>query len=173
MGAVQRDSRGARLPAAVYAGKAGDLVEFICTFIQKKVGIMAAVVEVRLGVRAALHFPSSSRRSKCLSLAKHFSPSLRAMLQMGYNFLYGLWKYQWDADCELFLKILQVWLLGNNSSWPVAWASGPGLLAGQRPLASGSPSGGCETLKARGRLLDTTQLRWPLSMRPCVRCRGR
>ena len=26
---------------------------------------------------------------------------------MGYNFLYGLWKYSWDADCELFLKILQ------------------------------------------------------------------
>lgn len=25
---------------------------------------------------------------------------------MGYNFLYGLWLYQWDADCELFLKIL-------------------------------------------------------------------
>jgi len=26
---------------------------------------------------------------------------------MGYNFLYGLWKYSWDADCELFLKILE------------------------------------------------------------------
>jgi hypothetical protein len=26
---------------------------------------------------------------------------------MGYNLLYGLWKYSWDADCELFLKILQ------------------------------------------------------------------
>lgn len=30
-----------------------------------------------------------------------------ARLQAGYNFLYGLWKYSWDADCELFLKILQ------------------------------------------------------------------
>ena len=27
--------------------------------------------------------------------------------QMGYNLLYGLWKYAWDADCELFLKILE------------------------------------------------------------------
>ena len=27
--------------------------------------------------------------------------------QMGYNLLHGLWKYSWDADCELFLKILQ------------------------------------------------------------------
>jgi hypothetical protein len=25
---------------------------------------------------------------------------------MGYNFLYGLWRYKWDADCELFLKVL-------------------------------------------------------------------
>ena len=29
------------------------------------------------------------------------------LVQTGYNFLYGLWKYSWDADCELFLKILQ------------------------------------------------------------------
>ena len=28
-------------------------------------------------------------------------------VQTGYNFLYGLWKYSWDADCELFLKILE------------------------------------------------------------------
>lgn len=27
---------------------------------------------------------------------------------MGYNFLYGLWKFQWDADCELFLRIILV-----------------------------------------------------------------
>ena len=27
-------------------------------------------------------------------------------MQLGYNFLYGLWLFQWDADCELFLKIL-------------------------------------------------------------------
>lgn len=26
---------------------------------------------------------------------------------MGYNFLYGLWKYSWDADCDLFLRILK------------------------------------------------------------------
>ncbi len=30
-----------------------------------------------------------------------------AWLQTGYNFLYGCWKYSWDADCELFLKILR------------------------------------------------------------------
>ena len=29
------------------------------------------------------------------------------LVQTGYNFLYGLWKYSWDADCELFLKILE------------------------------------------------------------------
>jgi hypothetical protein len=29
------------------------------------------------------------------------------MLQTGYNLLYGCWKYSWDADCELFLKILR------------------------------------------------------------------
>ena len=28
-------------------------------------------------------------------------------VQMGYNFLYGLWKYSWDSDCDLFLKILE------------------------------------------------------------------
>jgi hypothetical protein len=30
-----------------------------------------------------------------------------ACAQAGYNLLHGLWKYSWDADCELFLKILQ------------------------------------------------------------------
>jgi len=55
---------------AVSAGRAGDLVDFVGKYLQKKVGIAAAVVE------------------------------------LGYNFLYGLWVYQWDADCELFLKIL-------------------------------------------------------------------
>ncbi len=30
-----------------------------------------------------------------------------AWLQTGYNLLYGCWKYSWDADCELFLKILR------------------------------------------------------------------
>lgn len=29
------------------------------------------------------------------------------LLQAGYNLLYGCWKYSWDADCELFLKILR------------------------------------------------------------------
>ncbi|KAL4448019.1 hypothetical protein ABPG75_005238 [Micractinium tetrahymenae] len=56
-------------PAAA-AGKAVDLLEFVFTQLQKKVGIVTAVVE------------------------------------MGYNFLFGLWKYQWDADCELFLRII-------------------------------------------------------------------
>ncbi|KAK9824582.1 hypothetical protein WJX72_011489 [[Myrmecia] bisecta] len=48
-----------------------DLAEFVFTYLQKKVGIVTAVVE------------------------------------MGYNLLYGLWKYKFDADCELFLKILK------------------------------------------------------------------
>ena len=29
-----------------------------------------------------------------------------ALLQAAYNLLYGVWKYKWDADCELFLRIL-------------------------------------------------------------------
>lgn len=28
-------------------------------------------------------------------------------MQTGYNLLYGCLKYSWDADCELFLKILR------------------------------------------------------------------
>ncbi|KAI3438406.1 hypothetical protein D9Q98_000838 [Chlorella vulgaris] len=56
-------------PAAA-ASKACDLPEFVFQQVQKRVGIITAVVEV------------------------------------GYNFLFGLWKYQWDADCELFLRIL-------------------------------------------------------------------
>lgn len=41
-------------------------------------------------------------------------------LQLGYNFLYSLWRYQWDADCELFLKVLtgdikeEVYVAQNN-----------------------------------------------------------
>ncbi|DBB03290.1 TPA: Translin-associated factor X-interacting protein 1 [Trebouxia sp. C0006] len=31
----------------------------------------------------------------------------QAVIETGYNFLYGCWKYSWDADCELFLKILR------------------------------------------------------------------
>ena len=34
-------------------------------------------------------------------------PQSDALLQTGYNLLYGCWKYSWDADCELFLKILR------------------------------------------------------------------
>uniref|UniRef100_A0A1D2A8U0 Translin-associated factor X-interacting protein 1 n=2 Tax=Auxenochlorella protothecoides TaxID=3075 RepID=A0A1D2A8U0_AUXPR len=55
---------------AVRVGKAPELVEFLFTMFQKRMGIMTAVTE------------------------------------LAYSFLYGLWKYQWDADCELFLKIL-------------------------------------------------------------------
>lgn len=42
------------------------------------------------------------------------------VLQLGYNFLFSLWRYQWDADCELFLKILvgitheEVYIAQNN-----------------------------------------------------------
>lgn len=35
-------------------------------------------------------------------------PCITHPWQLAYSFLYGLWKYQWDADCELFLKILMV-----------------------------------------------------------------
>ncbi|KAL0021015.1 hypothetical protein WJX77_006994 [Trebouxia sp. C0004] len=31
----------------------------------------------------------------------------QAVIETGYNLLYGCWKYSWDADCELFLKILR------------------------------------------------------------------
>lgn len=55
---------------AVMAGRAGELIDFVGGYLQKKVGIAAAVIE------------------------------------LGYNFLYGLWLYRWDADCELFLKIV-------------------------------------------------------------------
>lgn len=46
-------------------------------------------------------------------------------MQMGYNFLYGLWKYQWDADCELFLKILQVGWVWPLDSGPTQLQSPP------------------------------------------------
>ena len=36
-----------------------------------------------------------------------FVDMLPALVQAGYNLLHGLWKYSWDADCELFLKILE------------------------------------------------------------------
>jgi hypothetical protein len=55
---------------AVAAGRATNFVDFFSSFLQKRVGIAAAVLE------------------------------------LGYNLLYGLWLYQWDADCELFLKVL-------------------------------------------------------------------
>ena len=29
-----------------------------------------------------------------------------AVVKAGYNLVYGLWKYRWDADCELFLCVL-------------------------------------------------------------------
>lgn len=28
------------------------------------------------------------------------------VVEAGYSLLFGLWRYQYDADCELFLKIL-------------------------------------------------------------------
>ena len=74
---------------AVSAGRAGDLVDFVGGYLQKKVGIAAAVIE------------------------------------LGYNFLYGLWLYQWDADCELFLKILtgeireEVYIAANRLQYDI------------------------------------------------------
>ena len=59
-----------RLASLGSKGSSTLLVDFLGSWLQKKVGIAAAVLE------------------------------------MGYNFLYGLWRYKWDADCELFLKIL-------------------------------------------------------------------
>ena len=54
--------------------------------------------------------------------------------QAGYNFLFGLWRYQWDADCELFLRIIMVrgkggWWRGvgsrgrTNPPSPAVWHS--------------------------------------------------
>ncbi len=59
-----------RLASLGSKGSSALLVDFLGGWLQKKVGIAAAVLE------------------------------------LGYNFLFGLWKYQWDADCELFLKVL-------------------------------------------------------------------
>ena len=52
------------------AGKHTDLTEFIFQHLQKRVGIVATVVE------------------------------------MGTNLLYSAWRYSFDADCSLFLKVL-------------------------------------------------------------------
>lgn len=67
------------------------LVDFLGNHLQKKVGIAVAVVEVCYSYR--LH--PRGRGTEYL-----------ICLQLGYNFLYSLWRYQWDADCELFLKVL-------------------------------------------------------------------
>ena len=43
---------------------------------------------------------SSRSESACVMRA-------RRLVQMGYNLLYSVWKYSFDADCNLFLKILK------------------------------------------------------------------
>ena len=34
-------------------------------------------------------------------------PNFSIWVQMGYNLLYSVWKYSFDADCNLFLKVLK------------------------------------------------------------------
>ena len=69
------------------------------------------------------------------------------LMQLGYNFLYGLWLYQWDADCELFLKILvgeireevylaQTRLCEELEELFAAMDKAKGQLTGQIPKAS-------------------------------------
>ena len=43
----------------------------------------------------------------CWSVLYILTSSSNVSVQTGYNLLYGCWKYSWDADCELFLKILR------------------------------------------------------------------
>lgn len=45
----------------------------------------------------------------CVHCSEHVAGSLAEScgMQNGYNLLYGCLKYSWDADCELFLKILR------------------------------------------------------------------
>lgn len=106
-------------PAAAAAGKACDLAEFVFQQLQKKVGIVTAVVEVRRwggGCRGAgsprLHAEWATRHPRKPPHPPTHPPTAatptRPLCQSGYNFLFGLWRYQWDADCELFLRILLV-----------------------------------------------------------------
>lgn len=93
-----------KLAADKRGEKAFDLVDFVCNYFQKRMGIMSAVVEVWAHMHLTCASPhAAAGRGFCMSgLMTHALP-----VQMGYNLLYGLWKYSWDADCELFLKILQ------------------------------------------------------------------
>lgn len=165
--------------AAAAAGKAVDLLEFVFTQLQKKVGIVTAVVEVRgegVGVwgddvgelrhQARLRqpghasaMPSCAWRPFCcvdigclgsfvlISAAwpivawsqplptppYHSTPTPPPLHnQMGYNFLFGLWKYQWDADCELFLRII---LVGGRGSQGVS----AGTVGGHTSKLEGGP----------------------------------
>ena len=54
-------------------------------------------------VVCALHQVSSYVMA--FQVVGHYGTSCN--MQGGYNLLFGLWKYAWDADCELFLKILK------------------------------------------------------------------
>jgi len=62
--------------------------------------VCACISSDRPGAQCQVRFP--------MYLLKPASLPLSLLLQAGYNFVFGLWKYQWDADCELFLRILLV-----------------------------------------------------------------
>lgn len=78
----------------ISTNKDNDLVDFLGQHLQKKMGIAAAVVEVKEQKKENSH--------QCYYHDMFFF----LFVQLGYNFLFSLWKYQWDADCELFLKVL-------------------------------------------------------------------
>ena len=122
-------------PAAALAGTAVDLLEFVFQQLQKKVGIMTAVVEVRgtgqWGVArrwARRAVVAGRRRARSAVVAQAARPTPAAPPpppQAGYNFLYGLWRYQWDADCELFLRILLVCGGGGGAAAALGGAGPP------------------------------------------------
>jgi hypothetical protein len=101
--------------AAAAAGAAAarePLIEFLYAHLQKKVGIPAAVVEVSgNGRKEERGADGGARTQNPLSLSPvSIHPSSKTHThffhQAGYNLIYGLWKYRWDADCELFLAVL-------------------------------------------------------------------
>lgn len=70
---------------------------------------------IRIAMDYLTHFHMSckasatSGRSSAVAsrLSIFMQTDIFCVMQTGYNLLYGCWKYSWDADCELFLKILR------------------------------------------------------------------
>lgn len=97
------------------------------------------------------------------------APPVRPHTQAGYNFLFGLWKYQWDADCELFMRILLVG--GAAWGWVLpGWGWLPGIRLGLGSIAGcHDPAPGCICRAPRHRAAVYRQVATP-SLAPC---RGR